>query len=527
MERSPAPPCTHFPPYSNEPFTDFSNSENSEQYRAALAQVDEKIKKGELYAAPIVGWRELEGEEKGIRRDPSKSSVVIGTIRKASVTDVAAALELLEKGRDGWEFTPALERAKIIYKAGEIIERDKFALSALITREVGKSWAEADADVAEAVDFCKYYAIEMMKHAEPVKTMEVQGEDNHYLYQPRGIVAVIAPWNFPLAIPLGMTVAALVTGNVAILKPAEQSSIIGFEIARILQQAGVPGDAFALLPGDGEVVGEALVQSPKVSAIVFTGSRDVGLNIIRKSSTVQDGQEGIKRVICELGGKNAIIVDSNADLDKAARGIVQSAFGFGGQKCSACSRVIVVGDAYEPLLEKVKMVAESVVVGDPVDPSITYGPVVDEAAQSKILSTIERAERSEKLLFKGEAPEGGCYVPPTIFRDVDTSTPLWNEEIFGPVVACMQVKSFDEALAVANRSQYALTGGVFSSSRENLDKARARFKVGNLYLNRKITGALVGRQPFGGFKMSGVGSKAGGKDYLLQFLEPRTITESL
>lgn len=525
MERSAV--STDFPPFANEPFTDFSQKENEDRYRAALGEVDEKVKSKALYAAPVIGWRELEGQERGTRRDPSRSSVTLGVIKKAGTKEVTQALEVLEKGRDGWEFTSPEERARIIYRAGEIIERDKFYLSALITREVGKSWAEADADVAEAVDFCKYYAIESLKHAAPIKTMEVSGEDNHYLYQPRGIVAVIAPWNFPLAIPLGMTVAALVTGNVAILKPAEQSSLIGFEISRILQEAGVPSDAFAFLPGDGEVVGEALVQSPKVAAIVFTGSRDVGLNIIRKSSTVQEGQESIKRVICELGGKNAIIVDDNADLDKAARGIVQSAFGFGGQKCSACSRVIVVGGAYEPLLEKLKEVASSVVVGNPIDNSVTYGPVVDEAARAKIMETISQAEQSEKILFEGTAPQDGYYVPPTIFRDVDPTNPVWTEEIFGPVVACMQVRDFDEALAVANRSQYALTGGVFSSSRENLDKARARFKVGNLYLNRKITGALVGRQPFGGFKLSGVGSKAGGKDYLFQFLEPRTITESL
>jgi RHH-type proline utilization regulon transcriptional repressor/proline dehydrogenase/delta 1-pyrroline-5-carboxylate dehydrogenase len=403
------------------------------------------------------------------------------------------------------------------------------ALAALIIREAGKPWREADADVAEAIDFCRYYADEVERMWQARRTDTVLGEDNTYFYQPRGVVAVISPWNFPLAIACGMTVAALVTGNTVVLKPAEQTSLIASELAKILYEAGVSPAAFALLPGVGEVVGRALVTHPDVVLTVFTGSRPVGLEIIEASAAVQIGQRGIKRVIAELGGKNAIIVDSDADVDDAIRGVLTSAFGFAGQKCSACSRLIVVGGAYEPFLQRLASATRDLIIGAAQDPASFLGPVIDRESCSRIKSLIENGN-AVPLLCRAELPtalaDQGCFVAPTIFRDVPRDHTLWRDEIFGPVLCCTQAASFEEALEIAGDSDYALTGGVFSRHPQNVALARRDFKVGNLYINRSITGALVGRQPFGGFNFSGIGSKAGGPDYLLQFVEPRVVTEN-
>jgi RHH-type proline utilization regulon transcriptional repressor/proline dehydrogenase/delta 1-pyrroline-5-carboxylate dehydrogenase len=402
----------------------------------------------------------------------------------------------------------------------------KLELSALIVLESGKPWAEADADLAEAIDFCAYYADEMTRLGTSERTMEILGEDNQYFYQARGVAVVIAPWNFPLAIACGMAVAALVAGNAVILKPAEQTSVIASELAKILLAAGIPGNIFAFLPGIGEEVGPVLTDSPDIDLICFTGSKSVGLQIIQKAATVHPEQRSVKRVIAEMGGKNAIIVDDDADLDEAVKGVLHSAFGYAGQKCSACSRCIVVGSAYETFMARLVEASKDLIVGPSSDPATFLPPVIDQEAQTRILNLIEQYSRQCKVAFKGTTPNTGYFVPITIFRDVPTESQLWQEEIFGPVLACRRAESFEEALSIANASRYALTGGVFSRSPSHLERARRSFKVGNLYLNRKITGALVCRQPFGGFKMSGVGSKAGGKDYLLQFLEPRTVTEN-
>ena len=516
--------------FRNEPFADFSESAVRAKYQQALDALDQTIGRAPLHAQPIVNGRSLEpgpNPEQRERRDPCRTSVVLGRTTLASASQCEQALALLKRGFPAWRDTSVETRAGCLRRAAEKMRAERFSLCALITREVGKSWAEADADVCEAIDFCAYYAAEMVRLGAPQKLGDVPGEENWYFYQPRGIVVVISPWNFPLAIACGKVTAELVTGNAAILKPAEPSSLIAHRLAQILLEAGVPGDAFAFLPGRGSVMGKTLVSHPDVSMICFTGSKEVGLEIIQRAGETPAHQHHVKRVVAEMGGKNAIIVDEDADIDEAVKGVLASAFGYSGQKCSACSRLIVVGTAYEPLLKRLADAAKDIIVGETRDPATFLGPVIDEASQKRILATIEEGAKEQKVLFRGTVPTSGYFVPATIFRDVHPGSALWREEIFGPVLACLQAKSFDEALALANDSQYALTGGVFSRSPTNLAKARREFRVGNLYLNRKCTGALVYRQPFGGFKMSGIGSKAGGPDYLQQFMEPRTVTENL
>lgn len=512
--------------FKNEPLTDFTVEENRRAMSEALARLDDRIASGGLVAYPIVNGQQLRTAHTIPSVDPAAPHVTIGTVHFASTADANLALRSLRHGLASWESTAMERRCEALRNAANRMRARRFDLAALIIREAGKPWREADADVAEAIDFCDYYAEEYAKLGEPRRTMEVPGEENVMLYQPRGVAVVISPWNFPLAIATGMTVAALVTGNTTVLKPAEQTSLIAYELAQLLLESGVPSSAFAFLPGVGEEVGRELVHSPEVDVICFTGSKGVGLEIIENASRVLPGQRNVKRVIAEMGGKNAIIVDDDADLDEAVKGVIASAFGYAGQKCSACSRLIVVGDAYEPLIERLREAAHDLVIGAPSEPATLLGPVIDDVAQQRILSTIERAERELSLLFKGQTPEAGYYVPATIFRDVPTTSFIWKEEIFGPVLACRPARSFDEAIAMATDSQYALTGGLFSRSPSHIEQAKRQFKVGNLYINRGCTGALVCRQPFGGFKMSGVGSKAGGPDYLLQFVEPRVITEN-
>jgi RHH-type proline utilization regulon transcriptional repressor/proline dehydrogenase/delta 1-pyrroline-5-carboxylate dehydrogenase len=516
--------------FKNHPISDFTIPGVREDLHRALTAWEQSRRNRSFFSAPIIGGETIKSGEQFVRNDPSDTSLEIGTTFFASRTDAQRALESCAAGFPGWRARSYEERACIVEKIGLLI-RDKagFFTSCLI-REAGKPWRDSDADVAEAIDFCLFYAEEMRRLGPPQLTEQVLGEENFHLYQPRGVVAVIAPWNFPLAIACGMTVAALVTGNTVVLKPSEQTSIVAYELAKLILEAGVPADAFALLPGRGEQVGAHLVESPLTSMVVFTGSRPVGLEIIKSAATVQPGQSGIKRVVAELGGKNAVIVDEDADLDDAIRGVLSSAFGFAGQKCSACSRLIVVGSAYEPFLARLAAATSDLYVGSASDPSSFYGPVIDSESHSRIMGLINGATDCTMLAQGTPDPvqsARGWFVPPTIFRDVARSHPLWREEIFGPVIACTQAKSFEHALELANDSDYALTGGVFSRNPANLDRARSEFRVGNLYLNRGITGALVCRQPFGGFKFSGIGSKAGGHDYLLQFMEPRTITENI
>lgn len=516
--------------FRNQPLRDFSEEKNRLDIERGLSEVEALIRSKQLRAMPIVGGKPCPGGESFTRRDPSNVVVTVGTTEFAGTALAAQAMDSLKAGLPAWRSRPFGERAAILRAIAATMQDRSAFLTALIIREAGKPWKEADADVAEAIDFCNYYADEMDRMGPPRRTQEVTGEDNVLFYQPRGVAVVISPWNFPLAITVGMAVAALVTGNPVALKPSEQTSLIAHEFAKIALGAGVPGDALAFLPGRGEEIGRYLVQHSATALIAFTGSRPVGLEIVRTAAEVAPGQVGVKRVIAELGGKNAVIVDDDADFDDAIRGVLYSAFGFSGQKCSACSRLIVVGDAYEPFLARLAEATQDIIVSRAEDPAAYLGPVVDEESHARILATIQSAQQELTLVAQARIPDevlrAGTFVAPSIFRDVPSSHAIWREEIFGPVLACARANDFSHALALAADSEYALTGGVFSRNPQHIEQARQEFRVGNLYINRGITGALVGRQPFGGFAFSGIGSKAGGPDYLLQFLEPRVVTEN-
>ncbi len=512
--------------FKNEPLIDFTVPNNRTLFQAALASLDKQITNKSLVARPIIGGKEVHSNDKISSVDPSDPSIVVGMVEHASADDATAAINVLNDGAAKWRNVPFQKRAEILKKAAHLMREQKFEINALICREAGKPWSEADGDTAEGIDFCEYYADEMLRLGPPQKMGEVPGEDNHYFYQPRGVGVIISPWNFPFAITCGMAVAALVTGNTIALKPSDQTALIAAKLVQILLEAGFPGDTIAFMPGRGSVVGAQMVRSPKIDFICFTGSREVGLDIIQAAAVVQPGQRNVKKVIAEMGGKNAAIIDEDADLDEAIKGVLVSAFGYAGQKCSACSRAIVVGDVYDTFVERLSHAASDILVGKASEPSTFLPPVIDANSQKRLLDQIGLASKELPLAFKGNVPNTGYFVPATIFKDVPVSHWIWSEELFGPVLAVTKARSFDEALDFANNSPYALTGGVYSRSPANLEKARREFRVGNLYINRKQTGALVYRQPFGGFKMSGVGSKAGGPDYLIQFMEPRTITEN-
>jgi RHH-type proline utilization regulon transcriptional repressor/proline dehydrogenase/delta 1-pyrroline-5-carboxylate dehydrogenase len=512
--------------FRNEPFSDFSVPAVRSAFADALRELEHRAHAGLLVAAPCAGGRALNFEGTIPSVDPSLPEFVLGQVQLAGISAAEDAVKILVEAFPKWRATPYQERAACLMRMAEFLRDDRASMAALIIREAGKPWAEADGDIAEAIDFCTYYATEMLKLGAPQKMGDVPGELNHYFYQPRGIGLVIAPWNFPCAIALGMAVAGLVTGNCVILKPSEQTSLVAARLVEMLYAAGIPKDVLAFLPGKGEVVGAHLVTHPKIDFVCFTGSKAVGLDIIKRASVTQTGQMNVRRVVAEMGGKNAIIVDEDADLDEAIKGVLKSAFGYAGQKCSACSRAIIVGSAYEPFIKRLSEAAADIIVGAASDSATMLPPVIDGEAQKRILGIIDRAERELTLAFKGNVPPIGYFVPPTIFKDVPASSFLWREEVFGPVLACTSAHNFEEALHLANDSEYALTGAIFSRSPANLERARIDFRVGNLYINRGSTGALVYRQPFGGFKMSGIGSKAGGPDYLLQFMEPRVITEN-
>ncbi|MFO0830037.1 MAG: proline dehydrogenase family protein [Phycisphaerales bacterium] len=450
----------------------------------------------------------------------------------STVEQAKAAVGRLASNFPAWRDTPFANRAAVLVRAAEIMRSRRDELAGVMIREAGKTWREADADVCEAIDFCEYYARTAAELFETHRLGRFVGELNQLWYQPRGVAVVIAPWNFPLAICCGMTVAALVCGNTTVVKPAEQTPGIAKLLCDILWEAGCPKDALAFVPGVGETVGAALVRDPRVAIVAFTGSKSVGLDIVQACGVTPPEQPWVKKVICEMGGKNAVIIDASADLDEAVLGVRQSAFGFCGQKCSACSRAIVVDSAYDTFLERIVGATKALVVGDPLEPGTDIGPVIDDGAARKIAEYVAIGAKEGKLETQLPVPDGLAqkvgkpYVGPAIVSGIRPEHRLANEEIFGPVLAVMRAKDFDEALAIANSTAYKLTGGVYSRKPSHLERARREFRVGNLYLNRGITGALVGRQPFGGFGMSGVGSKAGGHDYLLQFVEPRAVTEN-
>lgn len=419
-----------------------------------------------------------------------------------------------------------LEVVQSLLMEDEFMEEGRNELAALIILECGKPWLEADADVAEAIDFCRYYAKGALDLFKPDNLCAFDGEEDYHFYEPRGICGVIGPWNFPLAIPCGMFGAALVTGNAVILKPAEQSTVVASRLFRLFLEAGMPPDVAAFLPGKGEIIGRAIVRHPAIDTLVFTGSKAVGMDIIREAAVLRAGQRHVKRVVAEMGGKNAIVVDDGADLDQAVRGVLYSAYGYAGQKCSACSRLYVHASIYERFIERLTAAVKSLVAGRASDPSVDLGPVIDDEAMERINRAIAAAGLEPVVGRLSDDRPAGRYIPATLFPDVPPDHPLLQEELFGPVLAVVRVSSFAEGIRLANAHSYGLTGGVFSRHPGHLKYAARHFQVGNLYLNRSCTGALVGRQPFGGFKHSGVGSKAGGPDYLKQFVVPRVVCEN-
>jgi RHH-type proline utilization regulon transcriptional repressor/proline dehydrogenase/delta 1-pyrroline-5-carboxylate dehydrogenase len=509
--------------FHNAPDTDYAETEARDRISATIQSVRQTL--GKTYL-PLIDGEYVETEEKLESVNPSRSSEVIGEIGMIDVEQAETAIAAAKTAFSSWRKTPASDRVAILRKAATLTAERRDEIIAWMVLETGKPVKEADAEVSEAIDFCTYYADEMERLDAGV-SYNFPGETNHYHYQPRGIVIVISPWNFSLAIPMGMTVAALVTGNCVLLKPAETSSIIAAKITEILVEAGFPRGVFQFVPGKGSTVGAHMVKHKDTHMIVFTGSQAVGCQIYADAAILQPGQKHLKRVVAEMGGKNAIVIDESADLDQAVQGVVQSAFSYSGQKCSACSRAIVLEPIYDTFLARLVEATRSLNVGIAEDPSTRVGPVIDDEAQQRIKSYIEKGRTEAEVALELPAPDGGYFVGPVIFANVASDAKIAQEEIFGPVLAVMKAKTFGEALDAANSTPYALTGGLYSRTPSHIEQAQTEFEVGNLYINRGITGAIVARQPFGGFKLSGVGSKAGGPDYLLQFLEPRVITENV
>lgn len=526
----PRPPAARQAPpaeetaFRNAPPAQFFVAETRTRMLSALGGVREEF--GRMYPL-LIGKERLETRELAEVTYPAAPLTLIGRVSQATPDEADAAVERARRAFGAWRETPVRGRADILRRAAAIMEGRRFELAATMVFESAKPWHEADGDVVEAIDYLRYYALQAERLAAPVPVADVPGEENFLHHEGRGVAAVIAPWNFPLAIITGMSSAALVAGNAVILKPAAQSPIIAFKLAEIYREAGVPPDVVAYLPGPGSTVGQHLVEHPDIDVIAFTGSKEVGLGILRAAAEVAPGQRNVKRVIAEMGGKNAIIIDDDADLDQAVAGVVVSAFGYAGQKCSACSRLIVVGSAYQETIERLGAAVESLVVGPPHDPATFVPPVISQSACRRIKGYVEEGSATAHVLAQAAVPVGGGhYVPPTVLTGVSASSRIAREEIFGPVLSVFQASDFEEALALALDSEFALTGGLFSRNPRNIERAKREFRVGNLYVNRKITGAVVGRQPFGGLRMSGVGDKAGGPEYLLQFMDARTVTEN-
>jgi 1-pyrroline-5-carboxylate dehydrogenase len=515
----------NLPEFRNEPYTDFSVPSNRQAMEQALSEVHSQF--GHEYQLRI-GREWIATDDKLRSLNPSHTSEVVGVHHKATPELANRALECVHAYFPVWSRTPAEERVRMLLDAARILRRRKMEFDAWLVYEAGKTWPEAEADVSEAIDFCEYYAREMLRLAGPQKVVQLPGEQDELVYIPLGAGVVIPPWNFPLAILVGMTVAALVTGNTVVLKPSSETPTIAAKFAEVLLEAGFPEGGFTLLTGSGSAVGDVLVEHPKTRFVCFTGSRDVGLRINELAARTQPGQVWIKRVIAEMGGKDAIVVDAGCDLDKAVEGVLVSSFGYQGQKCSACSRAIVDAKIYEPFLEKLAQKAKAIPVGPSDDPGNYMGPVISANARQSILEYIEIGKKEGRLVTGGRAREGtGYFIAPTIIADVDSKARIFQEEIFGPVLAVTKARDFEHALELANDSQYGLTGAVYSNDPEHLRKAKEQFHVGNLYFNRKCTGAMVGAHPFGGFNMSGTDSKAGGPDYLLLFLQAKSIARKV
>lgn len=509
--------------FYNEPLLDFAVKADREKMQKALAD----FKATMPVTVPLhINGKEITTANIFERVNPSQADQVVGKINMATVEHAEQAMQAAQTAFKTWKTVPAAKRADLVDKLADIMTRDRFKLIATQVLEVGKPWAEADGDIGEAIDFCRYYAKHMRELSAPLRQGTMPGELSQYIYKSRGVTAVIAPWNFPLAILAGMVTAAAVTGNTVVMKPAEQSSVVAWGLMKMIVEAGFPTGVINFLPGYGEEVGEYIVNHKFTTTIAFTGSKAVGLHILNKASLVQPGQSHVKRCIIEMGGKNAVIIDNDADLDEAVDGVLYSAFGFSGQKCSAASRVIVLDEVYDRFVDRLVESAKSIEIMSAENPKSYMGPVVDKEAYDRILGTIAEGEKNHKLLFKANVPANGFYAPATIFGNVPGDAKLAQAEIFGPVVAVIRAKDLDQALEIANSTEYALTGGLFSRSPANIARVKEEFEVGNLYVNRGITGAMVDRHPFGGFKMSGIGSKTGGIDYLKQYMEPVCVTEN-
>ena len=515
-----------FTPFKNEPYVNFAEEVPRRRMEEALAKVASEL--GKSYPL-VIGGERIDRDKRTLSRNPAKLSQIVGEVSDATEEDADHAVAVATEAFKTWSRTPAEVRARYLVKVAAILRRRIYEFSAWMVVESSKNWLEAYADAAEAVDFLEFYAREALRWDAPHPTTFFAGEENEVRYQPLGVGVVISPWNFPLAIMAGMTVAAVVTGNTVIIKPAEQTPVIAARFFEILESVGFPPGVVNFLPGPGEIVGEHLTGHPGVRFVSFTGSRDVGLHINQRIATHQKGQRWIKRGIFEMGGKDAIVVDEDVNLDVVAQGVVDSAFGFQGQKCSACSRLIAHTKVYDALLEKVVERASKLTLGDPTLQNNFMGAVIDSDAFNKIVSYIAIGASEGRIVLGGQRDEpnqeGGYFLHPTIIADVDPSARIAQEEIFGPVLAVLRADSFEHALDIANGTAYGLTGALYSNSRDHLEKARHEFQVGNLYLNRKCTGALVDVQPFGGFNLSGTNSKAGGRDYLGLFLQAKSVCE--
>jgi 1-pyrroline-5-carboxylate dehydrogenase len=509
--------------FRNEPFTDFSREENAQAMRDALEKVKGQL--GRDYPLVIGGERIMTGRTLE-SLNPANKTEVVGRFQKATEELARHAVENANETFATWRNTLAHERADLLFRVATLLRQRKHEMSAWMIYEVGKTWAEADGDTAEAIDFCEFYGREMLRYAEGQPLTKIEGEDNRLEYIPLGVGVVIPPWNFPLAIMAGMTAASVVTGNTVVLKPSSDAPNIAYKFFELLEEAGMPPGVVNFMTGSGAEVGDVVVDHHLTRYIAFTGSKEVGLRINERAAKVQKGQIWVKRVVAEMGGKDAIIVDSDTDLDEAATGVVQSAFGFQGQKCSACSRAIIHGDVYDSMLERIAERTAQIKVGDPTDQSSTMSAVINRKAFRTINEYIERGKAEGGRVIAGGGADGelGFFIEPTVIADVRPGATIEQEEIFGPVLAVIRARDFDDALRIANDTEYGLTGAVYTNDQEKLERARREFHVGNLYLNRKCTGALVGVHPFGGFNMSGTDSKAGGRDYLGLFMQAKVTS---
>jgi len=514
----------HEGPFTNEPLTDFANDENARKMRAAIEKVRAQL--GREYDL-IIGGKRVKTSDKIRSLNPAKPSQVVGVHQKAGKEHVEPAMQAALKAFESWRQTSFEERASLLFRVGDMLRERKFEFAAWMVFEVSKNWAEADGDVAETIDFCEYYSREALRLAKVTTDVQLPGERDSLRYIPLGVGAVIPPWNFPCAIMAGMTLASIVSGNAVILKPSSDSPTIAAKFVELLEEVGIPDGVVNFCPGSGATFGNAVVAHPKTRYIAFTGSREVGLDINKRAAEVPSGQMWIKRTILEMGGKDAIIVDADADFNAAVEGVASAAFGFQGQKCSACSRAIVDERIYDKFLEALKARVEKITVGDPTE-NPNMGAVINESSMKSILAYIAIGKHDGRLITGGDrAPGEGYFIPPTVIADIKPRSKLEQEEIFGPVLAVIKSRNFDHALEIANDTEFGLTGAVYTKSKEKAERAVREFHVGNLYINRKCTGAMVGAHPFGGFNMSGTDSKSGGPDYLYLFTQAKSVGEKI